>query len=163
MASRFCQGSIGDNNHNCDCLRFIPQPDQDMNAPHLCRDCAHKQSSHMEMMPASPNSVPQPSASKARIQEILLSINRLRDAAASSTSTAQPATTYQEASLEANGGLASTSHSALRIKLTNARCVLKEGDKTLARSFQVGEAVLCVDGVIVSVNLLIVILRFVTL
>ncbi|KZT19147.1 hypothetical protein NEOLEDRAFT_1183597 [Neolentinus lepideus HHB14362 ss-1] len=40
-----CKGKTKDGDP-CTCLRHIPRADQDPNAPHLCRDCGHPESSH---------------------------------------------------------------------------------------------------------------------
>lgn len=151
MSNSYCRGKTHDNIH-CDCLSFIQQPNQDPNEPHICRDCRHKQSAHSKLGPTTITS--SSSSSQARIQEILSSITRLKNPSPSDSGVlkndiSMPRALYAQADLEANRGLASSSRNT-RSDAQGSKN--KEKMSVVNQTFQVGEVVLCVDGVIVSVK-----------
>ena len=142
MADRYCHG-LGDDGP-CDCLRFISVPDQDPITPHLCRDCGHKESSHLDRTLSSIQSgqVEDSGSSKTRIQDIISSIKgeRQGNSGGSSSSSTSP-TIFTKASKEANSGL-----HALKGSVKKGR-----GKKTAQEKlFQVGEIILCVKGIAIS-------------
>lgn len=152
MTSLYCHGLGTDG--PCDCLKFVLVPDQSPKAPHLCRDCGHKQSSHKDPTLTTIQLLSQSNssgASRSRIQEILLSIKGMKHADSNSLSSTQ--TTFSAASKEANSGfrpaVASSSKDCMR-RSTLGSFRGGKPNTNPSRSFRVGEVVLCVDGIAVS-------------